>query len=170
MRCENIILSNRDSEQVLCTQNNASNRYWSSTVTKCGEAEFCKSMVVQQQELLAFLGSHFSEAQVGCTNHEQEPLAIHLTYPKLSYLMVCEECVRISTDHRSLLFIFHPCSIEPSYGRLFVLKVRRRPLCLSTFSDTIKLLEKDLNILQICLPDDFSHIVEVSHQSAAFKR
>ena len=60
---------------------------------------------------------------------------------------MCEKDIRIFTDHRNLLFVFAPSTLEPSLGRHKVLKVLRWAVFLSKFMYRIEHVDGDQNVL-----------------------
>ena len=60
-------------------------------------------------------------------------------------MMLCEQGIRIFTDHKNLLFTFHPLSVDPSIARNEMMKVTRWALFLSTFNYVIEHVDGDSN-------------------------
>lgn len=100
----------------------------------------------QQHEPLAFLGAAFKGAEIGWTTFEKEAFAIFQTFEKLDYLLMDSKPAHVFTDHRNLLFISAPLSLEPALGRHIVSKVQRWALFLSRFPYIIEHVDGDLNV------------------------
>lgn len=62
-------------------------------------------------------------------------------------MLSCSDDVTVFTDHRNLLFTFHPTAVESNFGRQKVLKVIRWSLYLSSFPYRIEHVPGELNIL-----------------------
>lgn len=60
--------------------------------------------------------------------------------------MVCKEGIHIFTDHKNLLFAFHPLSVEPTVARHKISKVARWALFMSTFHYVIEHVAVESNV------------------------
>lgn len=136
--CNAITLSYPDPHKVVCVFTDASQHYWSGVVTQADASELSKPYRLQQHEPLGFLGSAFKGAERDWTTFEKEGYAIFQTFSKMDYLLQCQTRSHVYTDHRNLLFIFAPLSLEPALGRHVVSKVQRWALFLSGFSYVIE--------------------------------
>lgn len=141
MLCNSVRISFLDTSKILCIHTDASDRFWSAIVTQCENTELEKPTIDQRHEPLSFIGSAFTDTQQRWTTYEQEAFAIIQAFKRLDYMMICEQGVRVFTDHRNLLFAFHPYSIEPSIARQKVMKVVRWELYLSAFQYHIEHVE-----------------------------
>lgn len=103
----------------------ASEHAWSGVVTQTKSADMDKPIEEQRQDPLAFVGSEFKNSEARWTTFEKVAYAIFSTFKKLDYLFYSEQPVHVHTDHRNLLFVFAPKSIEPSLGRHIISKVQR---------------------------------------------
>lgn len=139
--------AHRNPEMHLCVHSDASDAYWAAAVTQCDAKELLKPINEQRHEPLAFLSGQFSGAQEHWSTYEKEAFAVVQTFRRLNYLLGCSDHVTIFTDHRNLLFTFHPTAVEPSLGRHKVLKVIRWALYLSAFSYTIEHVPGELNTM-----------------------
>ncbi len=64
----------------------------------------------------------------------------------MDYLFFGARTVHIYTDHRNLLFVFAPLTLEPTLGRHIISKVQRWALFLSRFSYVIEHVDGDANV------------------------
>lgn len=138
-------LSHRDPTKIICVHTDASDKFWSGIVTQCDPSELHKLKTQQNHQPLAFLGSQFSATQERWTTYEQEAFAIYETFKRLKYMLICDQGIHIFTDHKKLLFTFHPLSVEPSIARHKMMKVARWALFLSTFNYCIEHVDGDSN-------------------------
>ncbi len=97
--------------------------------------------------LWRFLGGAFTGSEEWWTTFEKEAYAIYQVFLKLNYLLLAEDKAHVYTDHRNLLFIFNPLSLDSSLGRNVVNKVQRWGLYLSRYSYVIEHVERDRNIV-----------------------
>ncbi len=63
-------------------------------------------------------------------------------FRSLDYLFYTESPVHVFTDHRNLLFVFSPHSVEPALGRHVVSKVQRWALHLSKYQYVIEHIDE----------------------------
>lgn len=101
----------------LCVYTDASDYFCAATVTQTNDLELCKATQNQKHEPLALFSSRFFIAQIHWTTYEKEAFAVVQTFRMLNYILSFSETVTISTDHRNLLFTFHPIAVEPNLGR-----------------------------------------------------
>lgn len=139
--------AHRNQEMTLCLYTDASDNHWAGVVTQCEPHELRKTIDMQSHEPLAFLGGSFTGAQEHWSTYEREAFAIVQSIRKLDYMFACEESTVIFTDHRNLLFVFHPTAIERTLGRHKVLKVLRWALYMSTFTYRIEHVPGTQNIM-----------------------
>lgn len=137
----------RDTDLRLCIYTDASDAFWAAVVTQCPDAEIKKPVRDQQHAPRAFLSGAFNATQQHWSTFEKEAFAVVETFRRLNYMLSCSNMVSIFTDHRNLLFTFHPTALEPSLGRHKVFKVIRWALFLSVFSYRIEHVPGDLNII-----------------------
>lgn len=133
-----VTLSYPDSQRTVCVYSDASDRFWSAVVTQITSDQLKLPLKDQRHQPLAFLGAAFKGAQLGWSTFEKEAFAVFSTFEKLDYMLLGHTSVRVFTDHRNLLFVFAPLSLEPSLGRHIVSKVQRWALYLSKFSYVIE--------------------------------
>ena len=139
-------LSYPDPEMETCVFTDASDRYWSAVVTQCAPKEIKKPVTEQTHKPLAFLGSQFKNSELSWTTFEKEGFAIFQTFTKLDYLLMSGKPPHVYTDHRNLLFIFAPLTLEPALGRHVVSKVQRWALYLSRFPYVIEHVNGEDNV------------------------
>ena len=88
----------------ICVYTDASEKPWSGIVTQTEASQLSLTVEDQVHELLAFIGSAFTGAQLGWSTFEEEAYAIFQTFEKVDYLFLNEQSVHVYTDHRNLLF------------------------------------------------------------------
>ena len=109
----------------MCVFTDAPDRFWSTVITQCAPGEIHKPVSEQRHKPLAFLGSQFKNAELSCTTFEKEGIAIFQALTKLDYILMSCRPPHVFTDHRNLLFVFAPLTLEPALGRHVVSKVQR---------------------------------------------
>ena len=134
----------RDDMEV-CIYTDASDQHWAAVVTQCALEDLDKDLTEQKHQPLAFISSSFKGAEMNWSTFEKEAFAIYQTFQKLDY-MFASRIPHVYTDHRNLLFIFNPCSLEPALGRHVVSKVQRWALYLSSFQYTIEHVSGNKNV------------------------
>lgn len=145
---QNVVKTSHPDPQLrLCVHSDASEHFWAVAVTQCPDEELRKQITKQNHQPLAFLSGAFNEAQEHWSTYEKEAFAVVQAFRRLNYLLGCAARVTVFTDHRNLLFAFHPTVVEPSLGRHKVLKVIRWALYLSAFAYDIEHVPGDLNTM-----------------------
>lgn len=139
--------AHRNRDKTLCLFTDASDEHWAGVVTQCSPSDMHKERCAQRHEPLAFLGGSFTGAQEHWSTYEREAFAIVESIRKLDFLFACDTSTVIFTDHRNLLFVFHPTAIEHTLGRHKVLKVLRWALYLSTFTYRIEHIPGSDNVM-----------------------
>jgi len=139
-------LAHRDPDKELCIYTDASERYWAGVVTQCERRELEKNVMEQRHEPLAFLSGEFSGPELAWTTYEKEGYAIHQTFRRMDYMLLCEE-PRVFTDHRNLLFCYSPTTLDPTLGRHKVMKVLRWAVYLSQFQYRIEHVDGEANVM-----------------------
>ena len=142
-----VTTAHRNPSKHLCAFTDASEKYWAAAVAQCEKSEISKPPGTQHLEPLAFLSGQFNDTQEHWSTYEREAYAIVQTFHKLNYLFACDTTTVLFTDHRNLLFAFHPLAMEPSFGRHKVLKVVRWALFLSSFNYRIEHIPGDRNVM-----------------------
>ena len=141
-----VTLAYPDPDKMICIFTDASDRYWSGVVTQCDPEDLNLPIGEQNHVPLAFLGSAFKGASLNWSTFEKEAFAIFQTFEKLDYMLMGHKHTHVFTDHRNLLFVFAPLSMEPSLGRHIVSKVQRWALYLSRFHYAIEHIAGDENV------------------------
>lgn len=139
--------AHRDASKTLCVYTDASDSFWAAAITQCPEKDLKEAVDSQNHEPLAFLSAPFSEAQEHWTTFEKEAFAVVQSFRKMSHLFACDDTTTVFTDHRNLLFTFHPSALDSSLGRHKIMKVIRWAIFLSTFSYTIQHIAGDENVM-----------------------
>ena len=133
-----VTLSHPDNAKETCVFTDASDTHWAAVVTQCDSKDLDKEIGNQRHNPLAFLSSEFKNAEKNWSTFEKEAFAILQVFKKLDYLLLTERPIHVYTDHKNLLFVFNPLSLEPALGRHVVSKVQRWALHLSKFAYTIE--------------------------------
>jgi len=115
-----------------------STRLRNTGFNQTGKEQLLLSYEHQHHEHLVFVSAAFKNAEHKWTTFEKEGFAIFQTFEKLDYMISGHEDVRVFTDHRNLLFVFAPLSLEPALGRHVFSDVLRWALYLSRFEYSIK--------------------------------
>lgn len=144
--CENVKLSHRNPSLTLCVFTDASDMHWSGIITQCDKKELEKNVDNQSHQPLSFLSGDFTGASIGWTTFEKEAYAIYETFRRADYILLCAKNFRVFTDHRNLLFVFDPHSIDPTLGRHKVMKVMRWALLLSQYDYKIAHIDGKNNL------------------------
>lgn len=139
-------LSHRDRNKALCIFTDASTLNWAAVITQCTQDQLQLSIHQQRHEPLGFLGGKFNTTQQNWSTFEQEAYAIFQAFERMDYMMLCEDNIHLFTDHRNLLFVFHPLAFNSSLGRHIVNKVQRWALYLSKFMYTIEHIQGAKNV------------------------
>lgn len=78
---------------------------------------------------------------------EKERFSTYNTFVKMEHLFISELDIRGFTDHRNLLFVFNPTSLQPSLGRHVVRKVENWAIYLSQFPYMIDHVRGEANVM-----------------------
>jgi len=135
---ESVQLSYPEPGKTICVHTDASDRFWAAVVTQCSPEDLEKPRLEQSHQPLAFLGSHFKGSELGWSIYEKEAYAIVMAFRKMDYALIAAENVSVFTDHRNLLYVFHPKALNPDVRVHVVRKVQRWALYLSQFSYNIE--------------------------------
>lgn len=114
--CDAVKLSYPKSGPFICVFIDASERFWSGSVSQTEPEELDLNLEEQQHKPLAFIGAQFKGAQVGWSTFEKEGFAIFETFHKLDYLFLGGNDIHVHTNGRNLIFVFAPLAIEPTLG------------------------------------------------------
>lgn len=132
--------------KILCLYTDASDKFWSAVVTQTSPTDLMKPVEVQVHEPLAFLGAALRNAECNWSTFEQEGFAIYQAFKKLDFLFHHDEPTHVFTDHRNLLFVFSPLTVEPALGRHIVNKVQRWALYRSQYRYCIDHVAGESNV------------------------
>lgn len=66
---------------------------------------------------LVLLGSTFKNAKIVWSTLKKEAFAIFQGFTRLDYLLLSKERTKVYTDHRNVLFVFEPLSLDISLER-----------------------------------------------------
>jgi len=144
---QSVKLAHPDAKMHKCIYTDASDNYWAAVVTQCLAAELNKPLEDQRHQPLAFISSSFKDSELHWSTYEKEGFSIYQVFKRLDYLLLGSIPSHVYTDHRNLLFVYNPMSIEPAMGRHIVNKVQRWALFLSRFHYTIEHIAGDSNVM-----------------------
>lgn len=116
-------------------------------ITQCDPDDLDKKLDEQKHEPLAFLRASFKRSKEYRTTFEKEAYAIYQVFKKMDYMLLSESNAHIHTDHRNLLFVFNPLSLENTLGRHIAHKVQRWGWFLQRFLYVIEHIEGDRNVV-----------------------
>ena len=142
-----VSLAHYDPKKALCIYTDASDQHWAAVVTQCDKTELAKDHEEQKHSPMGFLGSEFKGSELNWSTIEKEGFAIFSVFKKMDYLLMGSDETHVYTDHRNLLFVFHPTAIEPGLGRHVVSKLQRWALFLSQFSYHINHVSGAKNVM-----------------------
>jgi len=135
---QSVRLSYPEPGKTICVHTDASDQFWAAVITQCSPDDLAKPRLEQSHQPLAFLGSHFKGSELGWSTYEKEAYAIVMAFKKMDYALIAAEDVSVFTDHRNLLYVFHPQALNPDVRVHVVRKVQRWALYLSQFSYNIE--------------------------------
>lgn len=144
---EAVKLAHPDPSLETCIYTDASETHWAAVVTQCDKEQLEKPTEDQRHKPLAFLSSAFKDSELHWSTFEKEGYAIYQVFSKLDYLMFGEKPSHLYTDHRNLLFVYNPLSVQPEIGRHVVNKVQRWALYLSRFHYNIEHVAGEKNVM-----------------------
>ena len=142
-----VTLAHFNQKMSVCVYTDASDAHWAAVVTQCDPEELLKDQDEQKHEPLAFLGSEFKGPSRNWSTIEKEGFAIFSTFKTMDYLLMGSDDNHVYTDHRNLLYVFHPTAIEPGLGRHIVSKLQRWALFLSQFPYHIEHVRGEKNVM-----------------------
>ncbi len=125
----------------VCIFMDASYKFWSAVVTQVQNCELSLPLEEQKHEPLAVLGAEFKGREFDWTTYE-----IFRVFEKLDYLFYNEAPTHVFTDHRNVMFVFEPLSLESAPRRQQVSKVQRWALYLSRFHYIIDQISGNRNV------------------------
>lgn len=144
---QSVRLAHPDPKLQKCIYTDASDNYWAAVVTQCNTEELEKPLEKQMHQPLAFVSSAFKDSELHWSTYEKEGFSIYQVFKRLDYLLLGNKPSHVYTDHRNLLFVYNPLSMEPAMGKHVVNKVQRWALYLSRFQYTIEHISGDSNVM-----------------------
>jgi RNase H-like domain found in reverse transcriptase len=129
----------------ICVLTDASDRFYTSLVTKIHEKQLDLPMEEQDHQPLAFLSGGFKGGQLRWTVPEKEGFAIVDTVTKVDYLLPIHDEFLILSDHLNLTYIYNSPSADPTLARHVVHKMKRWALKMSVFSYRMEHVMGELN-------------------------
>lgn len=99
--------------------------FWVAVLTQCEPSDIHDPVTDRGHQRLYFLSGEFKRPQLGWTIYEEEGFSIAEAFHRLYYMLISEQDTRIFTEHRNLLFVFAPSTLEPIIGKLKMYKVLR---------------------------------------------
>lgn len=126
----------------------ASFTFWTAVVTRTQYKQFNITVLKQINDPLAFLSGGFKGSQQRWSMYEKDAFANFKASSKLDCMLHGTYSVLVFTDHRNLLFVFAPLSLEPALWGNIVSKVQRLALFLSKFDYAIEHIHGYNNIFR----------------------
>ena len=145
-------LSYPDAEQEMFVFTDASGRFLYVVITQCAPRDIYKHFPEQQHKPLAFLGSQLKKTDLFWTTFEKEGFAIFQAFTKLDYILMSYKPSHVYTDHRNLIFVFAPLTLEEALGGHVVSKMQRWAFFSSKFRYVIEHVKGEENVFADILP------------------
>lgn len=143
----------------------ASDLFWAALLTHYDEKELHEAPVTQWHDPLPFLSGPLSSTQDYWTKIEKVAFEIVQTFRNVSPLFECDGTTTFLTDHRNLLFTFHPSALDSFLGCHKIMIVILWKIFLSTFTYSIRnIVGKDnlmSEMVSRCLRVYRGHPVEI---------
>ena len=136
-------------DYVLCLFTDASTNHWASMLTQIPMSDFLDQHLPVDEwrhEPLAFLSGSFNGSSTNWAIPDKEAFAIYQSCRRLAHFLVREEGFHIFTDHRNLLYIFHPAGVVDTVCKPTADRLERWAVFLRAFDYTIQHLEGDANV------------------------
>lgn len=105
-----------------------------TAVTQYAEEELRNPVFEQTHQPSDFLSTPFRAGQENWFTYEMKVYEIVQKLRRVNNLLGFPQRVTIRTNHRNLLFSFHPTAVERSLERIKLLKATRLVLYLSAFT------------------------------------
>jgi RNase H-like domain found in reverse transcriptase/Integrase zinc binding domain len=115
-------------------------------ITQIPKGDLDLPVAEQQHQPLAFSSGAFKGAELRRGTPEKEGYALVQTVLTFDYLMLRNESFRIFTDHRNLVYIYNPLSVDQTLARHIVHKLQRWALKLSVFNYVIEHIVGEGNV------------------------
>lgn len=121
------------SEAEVCVYTDASDEFWGAIVTQVEPTMLSRPRDDQAHEPLAFLSGRFVGAASRWPIVEKEAFAVVETCKRLEYILLRPGGFRIFTDHRNLIYMFDPLSIDGNLQRYQMNKLQRWAMVMASF-------------------------------------
>lgn len=89
----------------------ASGRLWGGVVTQKPISDLLLRCADQRREPLAFLSSHFRDAELRWSTIEKEALVIMATVKRMHWKLTVNKGFDLYTDHNNLVLCFDPTTV-----------------------------------------------------------
>jgi hypothetical protein len=142
-----------DPKQRICVFTDASDAFYSGTITQVPEHHLDLPVHDQQHQPLAFTSGRFRGSQERRTIPDEEAFAVIETVAKHSYLILASEQFSILSDHFNLKYMCGPLSLDPCLVRRTVSKIQRWALKLAAYNYRIEHIAAELNVWTELLVD-----------------
>lgn len=141
-----VTLSHPDPEKILCLFTDASDTHWSGVLTQIPACDQDEPFQEQHHEPLSFLSGSFKGSRARWSTPEKEAFAIVESVSRLDYILLRPEGFQLFTDHKNLIYIFNPTSVNGNLQKHIVNKVERWALTLASFRYTIVHIPGEENV------------------------
>jgi len=103
-----VTLAHLKKEHEMCPFTDASDWHWRVILTQVPKDQLKLAVSEQHHEPLAFLSGSFCSTQRRCSVIEKEAFPIIQSLDKLRHFLVSDDHFRLFSDHRNLIYLFHP--------------------------------------------------------------
>lgn len=138
-RCKQAIihrntLAHRDESKTLNIYHDASVSHWSGILIQVTKDQLRVLHAGQGHEPLVFYSGSFAVAQAGRSTLEKEAVVCMATIERSHWIVSCTEGFYLSTDYKTLIFIFEPLSIITDLGQAAMRKVLQWAVRISAYN------------------------------------
>jgi hypothetical protein len=130
----------------VCLLRDPSDFHWGVIVTQMPKEDFYLDGLVQRHEPLAFLSGTFNRSQKHWSVIEKEAFLIVEAVERPRHLLLRDEGFRLFTDHRNLIYVFHPILRDNDFKKQAVDKLCRRASKLFAFKYVFEHIPGESNI------------------------
>lgn len=134
---ESVTLAHPDPRKALCLFTDASDTHWGGVLTQVPHPDLDIRFENQRHEPLSFISGSFKGSSSRWSTAEKEAFAIVECISRLDYIVLRPEGFFLFTDHKNLVFIFDPVSVNARIQKHVANKIERWALLLSSFRYTI---------------------------------
>ena len=92
----------------MCLFTDASDLHWGAILTQVPKDQLKLAFNEQHHEPLEFLSESFCSTHRRCSVIEKEAFPIIQSLDKLRHFLVSDDHFRLFSDHRNLIYLFHP--------------------------------------------------------------